>query len=107
VRHVAGSVGAKDVVIADAAAYYAVRPKAAKTFTIEYPFTDDQLRNVNVLVIRPDQFAAFAKRAGGNWQAGAKTEPPGRHLLFSTRGFGDKLSDVYDLQLFRRMQDGE
>jgi hypothetical protein len=110
VRRVVGPVVADDVVIADPAAYYAIRPKAAKTYLAEYVsvgqwMNEKQFGRVNLMVIRPEQFHVLAKLVGGAWQPGAKS-PPARGILpLFAPGFGDQLIATYDLQAFRRVPD--
>jgi hypothetical protein len=111
VRRVVGPIGADDVVVYDAPAYYAVRPKASKIYFTDYVLGGDwmskeQMQRVNMLVIRPEEFQAISERLGGTWQSSAKSLPPPGKLPFFVRKFGDKLVGVYDLQVFRRVQDG-
>jgi hypothetical protein len=110
VRRVVGPVGPDDVVVYDASAYYAVRPSASKIYLTDYVLGSDwmskeQMRRVNMMVIRPEQFQAISERLGGRWQSGAKSPQPESKLPFFARKFGDKLVAVYDLQVFRRVRD--
>jgi hypothetical protein len=110
VERVAGSIGANDVVVADWAAYYAVRPKASKTYLADYVLdgslmTDENKRRVNVMVIRPQHFALLAERIGGNWRSGPTLPSPVARMPLFARGFGDKLIETYDLQRFSRELD--
>ena len=109
VRRVVGPIEPNDVVIADPAAYYAVRPKAAKVYLTEAVFegqwmTDEQLRRVNLMVIRPQDFDILAERLGGGWQQGTKSPPARGELPLFGHRFGDKLVATYDLQAFRRVK---
>jgi hypothetical protein len=111
VRRLVGPIGATDVVVYDSSAYYAVRPAASKIYLVEYVLdgkwmNDEQRRRVNIMVVRREQFQAISERLGGGWQSSGKSPPAESELPFFRRKFGDKLVAVYDLQVFRRVQDG-
>ena len=108
VRGIVHELKRTDVVVCDPSAYYAVRPIAAKTYLLDYIraerwMSTQQLDGVTILVIRPEDFRYVSKIVGGSWQPGERNPQVATSLPVFRKAFGDKLIEVYDLQVFRRI----
>ena len=108
VKNIVRNLKPTDVVVCDPAAYYAVRPVAAKTYTVAYlaaeRWMSKQERDaVSVLVIPPDQFDFISKLIGGNWRPEERTPGARAVLPLFRKNFGDKLIEVYDLRAYTRI----
>ena len=58
---------------------------------------------ISVMVIAPSKFESASKLLGGTWaRMGEPVRPPERGMLFFRKGFGEKFSANYDLQVYRR-----
>ena len=108
VRGIVHELKRTDVVVCDPSAYYAVRPTAAKTYLLAYIGAErwmsrQQLDGVTILVIRPEHFRHVSQIVGGSWQPGERTPQVATFVPVFRKNFGDKLIEVYDLQVFRRI----
>jgi len=107
VRSIVQDLKATDVAVIDPAAYYAVRPRAGKTYMVQYVtsrrwLTPQQLDAVTALVLKPEEFQAIARIIGGDWKAEGRTPAVTASPFLFRKNFGDKLVETYDLQVYRR-----
>jgi hypothetical protein len=101
-------VGKQDCAFCDPEAYYAAKATAGTVFLTTYDwsdrfFTSAEKQRISVMVIAPSNFEGASKLLGGTWaRMGEPVRPPERGMLFFRKGFGEKFSANYDLQVYRR-----
>jgi multisubunit Na+/H+ antiporter MnhB subunit len=94
-----------DWVFGELATYYAVKPRAAPTFTTYYlpAMLSGEKSRINVLVIAPNNFEAVTKAIGGHWLSTEKKFVPQRSGFLGTKlDLGILTRQNYHLEVYRR-----